>query len=524
MRLRLVAWALAAADEPPQSAEPPRLRRASAIFGDPVMPEAAAEVLLRTFGRPDDLTLGRPGRALVKSPDLAQNPGAFLDGDGGLVLFGGEDDAANPDGPSANTRRGVGVVATRFAEPESFVNGTEPTLVLRGSHAGCVEAREHWGGVCQFDGKLTPFRWRDRILLYARANTALKGGGRALQVAAAPAPEGPFGAFEPVTFEGYAGVGFRDANVYFGSVAPNPVDGGSVLGLFPVNAAAGRFDPPARRNVSCLALAVSCDGAHFSKLDCFLKSPAEAEGRTADHPATGFVVSDGSVHLYAHRNARGRFLFAGHVRTLRHTADSIVAHALETFGGDAFTFVVASDEDPGSSHGFLGPGDADAARAALARLRPRRAFFGTLGNDTRPALRAGCELPGDDQVKTSARSANAGGSRAEALFQTWARVGRCFALMSDYEVKHDAALVPRYGRRDHGAGFQFRYVVRLRLDATFFEPLRFTACDLDAAGDEGRTGPSAAHAQAFFPLGVAGCTLCANQIFNPTSMPRTRRC
>ena len=154
----------------------------------------------------------------------------------------------------------------------------------------------------------------------------------------------------------------------------------------------------------------------------------------------------------------------------------------------------------------LGPGDADAARAALARLRPRRAFFGTLGNDTRPALRAGCELPGDDRVKTSARSANAGGSRAEALFQTWARVGRCFALMSDYEVKHDAALVPRYGRRDHAAGFQFRYVVRLRLDATFFEPLRFTACDLDAAGDEARTGPSAAHAQAFFPLGVAGCT------------------
>lgn len=58
-----------------------------------------------------------------------------------------------------------------------------PRLVINGSHAGCVERRRAdalaYAGVppgeCEFDGRLALVEFRQRYLLFARANLAASG-------------------------------------------------------------------------------------------------------------------------------------------------------------------------------------------------------------------------------------------------------------------------------------------------------------------------------------------------------------
>lgn len=170
---------------------------------------------------------------------------------------------------------------------------------------------------------------------------------------------------------------------------------------------------------------------------------------------------------------KAAYVFAGHARTLSGTRASIVSHALEPFGADAYVFVYLTRDDPGSSRGFS-RARADAA-AAVAALRPKRAVYGDVSIGA-PVLDPACVLPGDDVVRTPSRAAG-GGARVYALWQTWAKVARCFFLAVGYE-------------RDHALTFDV--FVRLRADARFVLPIAFAPCDL-------------APATAAVPLGVAGC-------------------
>ena len=53
-----------------------------------------------------------------------------------------------------------------------------------GDHGGCVERRATFGGLCEFDGRVSLALFKGRLLLYARANTNPRGGGRWVQVGA----------------------------------------------------------------------------------------------------------------------------------------------------------------------------------------------------------------------------------------------------------------------------------------------------------------------------------------------------
>ena len=250
------------------------------------------------------------------------------------MLYGGTDDVDNPN-PNIHRHGGRGVVAARL-DSKSIANGSATDVkaklpVLAGRHAGCTERRTAWRGVCQYDGKMSAVRFRRKTLLYARANANPCCGGRAVQVASARTPEGPFGPLELVTFRGLSENSATDANVYFGAVSTNPVDADSLLGLFPVNAAAKNFEPARRENASCVALALSCDGVRFSDLACVVASPPRPHGRTLDHPATGFVRRGGAVFAYVQHNVPG--IVAGRrTRVVRYAAS---VEALEAFTADA---------------------------------------------------------------------------------------------------------------------------------------------------------------------------------------------
>lgn len=286
-----------------------------------VAPKKPRHVMLRRGNLPFDLTRGSRGERLVASNSAAQNPGGFFDG-GSFVVYGGTNDADNPN-PRIAARGGGGVVALVLDRGNATAGAphamTSP-VVLGGGHEGCVEARAAWNGRCQYDGKVSPVAFRGWVLLYARANRNACCGGRGVQVAAAESAAGPFGPLRAVTFANLAFPGRTDANVYFGAVSVDPVGGRGLLGLFPVNAAAEAFDPPSTDNASCIAVAYSCDGIRFGPLTCAVATEPEPDGRTLDHPVTGFVVRGDLVYAYVHAAVPGIGEPRHRTRILRYAA------------------------------------------------------------------------------------------------------------------------------------------------------------------------------------------------------------
>lgn len=86
---------------------------------------------------------------------------------------------------------------------------------------GCHVARAR-SPTRRYDGKLSLVRFRQRFLLYARANLKPAGGGRFVQVAASISSELPtdsldgFGPFSLITIDGYAADG--PGNIYFAAI------------------------------------------------------------------------------------------------------------------------------------------------------------------------------------------------------------------------------------------------------------------------------------------------------------------
>ena len=90
------------------------------------------------------------------------------------------------------------------------------TAVIDGRHPGCVERRDGFGGLCEFDGRLSLAPLGSELLLYARANTRNEGGGRGVQVSRR-GPDG-WSPFEQVSFEGLG----EDDQVYFAAINRHP--------------------------------------------------------------------------------------------------------------------------------------------------------------------------------------------------------------------------------------------------------------------------------------------------------------
>ena len=215
----------------------------------------------------------------------------------------------------ADLRAGQWHAANRSALPR----------LTSGRHPGCVSRLR--SGVplprCEYDGKLGLVRHRAQWLLYARANTK-PWGGRFVQVAASTTDDvaGPYGQFRRLSIKGYDEAG--DANIYFAAVEANPLDERTLLGLFPVNL--GEAGKPNGNGEAFIAIALSCDGLHWSELTPLVWSVG-IDGRTLDHPVDGLVADrvSGDVSFWLARDASG--VNNGH-RTNATSAPRLVRYAL----------------------------------------------------------------------------------------------------------------------------------------------------------------------------------------------------
>ena len=169
------------------------------------------------------------------------------------------------------------------------------SVIVRGDHPGCVEARPKFHGICEFDGKISFVRMTSAGSVvwhvFARTNLKPHGGGRFVQVASASSAQGPYGAFQPIQIDGYD-EGGPGGNIYFAAVDNNPLDSETMLGLFPVNL--GDEKEGNGDGESFIALSLSCDGVHWSRLTKLVWSIGWY-GRTWDHPVDGMVLHGGTV-------------------------------------------------------------------------------------------------------------------------------------------------------------------------------------------------------------------------------------
>ena len=180
------------------------------------------------------------------------------------------------------------------------------SVIIRGDHPGCIEARPTFKGKCVYDGKLSFVRMASAGSVvwhvFARTNLKPPGGGRFVQVANASSVQGPYGAFQRIQIDGYDEGG--PGNIYFAAVDNNPLDTETMLGLFPVNL--GFEEEGGNGNgESFIALSLSCDGVHWSNLTRLVWSVGMF-GRTWDHPVDGVVLHGDNVYFMVTRHSNPR--------------------------------------------------------------------------------------------------------------------------------------------------------------------------------------------------------------------------
>ena len=181
-----------------------------------------------------------------------------------------------------------------------------PRRVLDGMHSGCRECREGSMGACEFDGKISVVYFRQRFLVFARANLEVVSGGRFVQVARSLSDDaqGAYGAFRLLTIAGYHST---SGNIYFAAVQTNPLDAArTLLGLFPVtlNATAATCKACGKPPLAFIGLSISCDGFHWAPL-VVLQASAASKNRTWNQPVTGMVLEGDTIHAYIHENVPG---------------------------------------------------------------------------------------------------------------------------------------------------------------------------------------------------------------------------
>ena len=179
------------------------------------------------------------------------------------------------------------------------VTARKASIIIDGRHPGCSERFNRYAPTCYFDSKMSLARFKGKFLVFARANTVERGGGRFVQVAesAGDDPGGPYGRFEMITIEGYTDI--RSGNIYTAVVREHPLEPRMLLGLFSVNEGQpGRVN----KDGKCyIALSLSCDGRRWSRLVPLIPTAGE-KGRTFDQPVGGLVRRGASVHFYVQRD------------------------------------------------------------------------------------------------------------------------------------------------------------------------------------------------------------------------------
>ena len=187
------------------------------------------------------------------------------------------------------------------------MNGTEvaarlarkASVVIDGRHPGCLEKFNRYAPLCYFDSKMSLTRFGGRFLVFARANTVDRGGGRFVQVAASVGsdPAGPYGPFEMLQIEGYTNL--RSGNIYTAVVHEHPLEPTMLLGLFSVNEGVPR---KVNGDGKCyIAVALSCDGKRWSRLTPLLHTSG-MKGRTFDQPVSGLVRRGTNAHFFIQRD------------------------------------------------------------------------------------------------------------------------------------------------------------------------------------------------------------------------------
>ena len=197
--------------------------------------------------------------------------------------------------PTSRSRRAV----VESPEAKARRERIKASVVIDGRHPGCVEKFNRYAPLCFYDSKMSLTRFRGRYLVFARANTVDRGGGRFVQVAESTGGDaaGPYGSFELLKIEGYTSL--RSGNIYTAVVHEHPSDPTMLLGLFSVNEGVPR---KVNHDGKCyIALSLSCDGRHWSKLTPLLDT-AGVRGRTFDQPVRGLVQRGANVHFFVHRD------------------------------------------------------------------------------------------------------------------------------------------------------------------------------------------------------------------------------
>ena len=175
---------------------------------------------------------------------------------------------------------------------------------------------------------------------------------------------------------------------------------------------------------------------------------------------------------------KAAFCFTGQPRTFIHPeAQRSIVRALKSFGADAYTFFVLTDDDPGSSYHHPSiRSSGDGVRAAMAALRPKFASYAPLeagaagyANERRVA----CGMKEEGVT-------HAIGSRyfMQTFYESHFKLRTCYEEVERYEGTHR---------------FAFDWVVRMRPDVWFWAPMPLPHCRLrqDAVT---------------FPAGVVGCS------------------
>ena len=249
---------------------------------------------------------------IIKDPSVAHNfvlrrVGTRFFGIGGM---GASNDGCSdkPGGCQHSDIRGIRLfTADSAAEIHSGRwLSSAGSVIIRGDHPGCIEARSGWNGICQYDGKLSFVRMASAGSVvwhvFARTNLKPPGGGRFVQVANASSVQGPYGAFQRIQIDGYDEGG--PGNIYFAAVDNNPLDTETMLGLFPVNL--GNEEEGGNGNgESFIALGLSCDGVHWSNLTRLVWTNGQM-GRTWDHPVDGVVLHGDNVYFMVTRHSNPR--------------------------------------------------------------------------------------------------------------------------------------------------------------------------------------------------------------------------
>ena len=188
------------------------------------------------------------------------------------------------------------------------VRWTTPSFALNGLHPGCVEERDpedfrylvertspsrpgmNATRACEFDGRLTLVHFGGEYLLYARANTGLRGQ-RFVQLTRS-VDATAWSPFELISIDGYS---YERGNIYFWAAQVNPVDHNSLVATFPI----------VHHLVGCIGISFSRDGRRWSQIAPLLACDAVDE-RTLSHPAAPSLLRHGDdVWLYVQHDVPG---------------------------------------------------------------------------------------------------------------------------------------------------------------------------------------------------------------------------